>query len=63
MCTETATVYMAQVISWTLALFFSLFLKISLTEDDIAEPLMSRHVRDVRKVSVTAAGHSPLTGM
>ena len=51
MCIETATVYIAQVISWTLALFFSLFLKISL------EPLMSRHAWDVRKVSVTGAGH------
>ena len=57
MCIETATVYMAQVISWTLALFFSLFLKISLTEENTVEPLMSRHARDVRKVSVTGAGH------
>ena len=47
----------AQVISWTLALFFSLFLKISLTEEDTVEPLMNRHARGMRKVSVTGAGH------
>ena len=56
MCIETATVYMAQVISWTLALFCSFFLKISFTEENTVEPLMSRHARDVRKVSVTGAG-------
>ena len=35
----------------------SFFLKISLTEENTAEPLMSGHARDVRKVSVTGAGH------
>lgn len=57
MCLETATVYMTQVISWTLVLFCSFFLKTSFTEENTAEPLMSRQTRDLRKVSVTGAGH------
>ena len=35
----------------------SFFLKISLTEENTVEPLMNRHARDVRKVSVAGAGH------
>ena len=57
MCIETATVYMTQVISWTLVLFCSFFLKISFTEENTVEPLMTRHAQEVRKVSVTGAGH------
>ena len=35
----------------------SFFLKISFTEENTVEPLMSRHAQDVRKVYVTGADH------
>ena len=52
-CKETTTVYTAQLISWTLALFCSFFLKISFTEENTVEPLMSRHAYGNVKNTVT----------
>ena len=44
---------MAQIISWTLALFCSFFFKISFTEENTVEPLMSRHAYENVKNTVT----------